>query len=305
MDGWMSTVYNVQLKPTLAPNSTRLARFWTDLATSVRVRPAAEDGGSGGRDKGRRLYNVTLHAGVRCFFKNHANQLWCWTFWGWGWPDRWVLERQNRWGDKKNRWSHLYHKIQPVCSDSHVIDLKKEKCTLQLWSSWWCCWAISASQTFADSRRWTSTSCQSPQIHVDKISLFLSERHNSGTRCACVFLRWKNLCSHEDLLHQFRQDVEEMRQVQVHILILLQFRRVQLKGKQMYEVSKKCKMGWLKIQNNVPQVNLKQWTLLHPPPSLYLAGLFALHDLEDGVFESVVDKWCRRGLHVLLHQRAG
>lgn len=42
-----------------------------------------------------------------------------------------------------------------------------------------------------------------------------------------------------------------------------------------------------------------------PPPSLYLARLFALHDLEDGVFESVVDKRRRRGFHVLLHQRAG
>lgn len=31
---------------TLAPNSTRLAKFWTDLATSVRVLPAVEDGGS-------------------------------------------------------------------------------------------------------------------------------------------------------------------------------------------------------------------------------------------------------------------
>lgn len=48
----------------------------------------------------------------------------------------------------------------------------------------------------------------------------------------CVFLRWKDLCSHEDLLHQFRQDVEKMRQVQVHVLVLLQFRRVQLEGKQ-------------------------------------------------------------------------
>lgn len=48
----------------------------------------------------------------------------------------------------------------------------------------------------------------------------------------CAFLRWKDLCSHEDLLHQFRQDVEEVRQVQVHVLVLLQFRRVQLEGKQ-------------------------------------------------------------------------
>lgn len=39
--------------------------------------------------------------------------------------------------------------------------------------------------------------------------------------------------------------------------------------------------------------------------SIYLAGLLALHDLEDGVFECVVDKGGRRGLHVLLHQGAG
>lgn len=37
----------------------------------------------------------------------------------------------------------------------------------------------------------------------------------------------------------------------------------------------------------------------------YLAGLLALHDLEDGVFEGVVDKGRSRGLHVLLHQSAG
>lgn len=39
--------------------------------------------------------------------------------------------------------------------------------------------------------------------------------------CTRVFLRWKDLCSPEDLLHQFRQDVEEMKQVQVHVLVLL------------------------------------------------------------------------------------
>lgn len=43
----------------------------------------------------------------------------------------------------------------------------------------------------------------------------------------------------------------------------------------------------------------------NPFVGLYLAGLFALHDLEDGVFESVVDKGCGCGLHVLLHQCAG
>ena len=37
----------------------------------------------------------------------------------------------------------------------------------------------------------------------------------------------------------------------------------------------------------------------------YLAGLLALHDLEDGFFEGVVDKGRGCGLHVLLHQRAG
>ncbi len=40
---------------------------------------------------------------------------------------------------------------------------------------------------------------------------------------ACLRLRWQNLCSHEDLLHQLGQDVEEMSQVQVHIFILFQF----------------------------------------------------------------------------------
>lgn len=49
------------------------------------------------------------------------------------------------------------------------------------------------------------------------------------TLSVCLLLRWEDLSSHEDLLHQLRQDVEEMSQVQVHILILFQFRRVQLK----------------------------------------------------------------------------
>lgn len=46
-----STCWHVHCKNihTLAPNSTRLARFWTDLATSVRVLPAVEDGGSAKR----------------------------------------------------------------------------------------------------------------------------------------------------------------------------------------------------------------------------------------------------------------
>lgn len=36
---------------TLAPNSTRLARFWTDLATRVSVLPAVAEGGSAGTGK--------------------------------------------------------------------------------------------------------------------------------------------------------------------------------------------------------------------------------------------------------------
>lgn len=42
----------------------------------------------------------------------------------------------------------------------------------------------------------------------------------------CLFLRWEDLSGHEDLLHQLRQDVEEMSQIQVHIFVLFQFRRV-------------------------------------------------------------------------------
>lgn len=65
---------------------------------------------------------------------------------------------------------------------------------------------------------------------------------------------------------------------------------------QMSEVSRN--LGGLKEE---PEERAKT----PPPPSLYLAGLLALHDPEDGVFESVVDKRRRRGFHVLLHQRAG
>lgn len=36
-------------------------------------------------------------------------------------------------------------------------------------------------------------------------------------------LRWKDLSSHEDLLHQLRQYVEEMPQIHIHIFILFQF----------------------------------------------------------------------------------
>lgn len=43
----MQTILHLNITAhTLAPNSTRLARFWTDLATSVRVLPAVDDGGS-------------------------------------------------------------------------------------------------------------------------------------------------------------------------------------------------------------------------------------------------------------------
>jgi len=41
-------------------------------------------------------------------------------------------------------------------------------------------------------------------------------------------LRWQDLGSHEDLLHQLGQDVEEVRQVQVDVVVLVQLGRVQL-----------------------------------------------------------------------------
>lgn len=50
---------------------------------------------------------------------------------------------------------------------------------------------------------------------------YLNNRTRQTLICTRVFLRWKDLCSPEDLLHQFRQDVEEMKQVQVHVLVLL------------------------------------------------------------------------------------
>lgn len=37
----------------------------------------------------------------------------------------------------------------------------------------------------------------------------------------------------------------------------------------------------------------------------YLTGLSRLHDLQDGVFQSVVNEWSGCGLHVLLHQGTG
>lgn len=46
----------------------------------------------------------------------------------------------------------------------------------------------------------------------------------------------------------------------------------------------------------------RQWACWAEP---HLAGLLALHDPEDGVLEGVVHKGRGRGLHVLLHQRAG
>lgn len=43
----LTIIHNVDFQIlTLAPNSTRLARFWTDLATSVSVLTAVVDGGS-------------------------------------------------------------------------------------------------------------------------------------------------------------------------------------------------------------------------------------------------------------------
>lgn len=64
--------------------------------------------------------------------------------------------------------------------------------------------------------------------------------------CArCLFLRREDLGSHEDLLHQLRQDVEEMSQVQVHIFVLFQFRRVQLEtqeGKTLVQHACVCRV---------------------------------------------------------------
>lgn len=66
----MTELPYVLFKRTLAPNSTRLARFWTDLATSVRVRPAAEDGGSGGGDRSHTVYkrHTWQTRSVLCFY---------------------------------------------------------------------------------------------------------------------------------------------------------------------------------------------------------------------------------------------
>lgn len=155
----MSTACRVHIIHTLAPNSTKLARFWTDLATSVRVLPAAEDGGSARRDSSTKhtLLHVTWQTGgFWCAFSNNAYQQWCWTFWGWGWLDRSVLERQSHW---KNRWGMLdwIRTSQEICrqifknSGKHLLLLF----TLQLLSAWWCWWAISAAPTFVDSHRWT------------------------------------------------------------------------------------------------------------------------------------------------------
>lgn len=52
--------------------------------------------------------------------------------------------------------------------------------------------------------------------------------------CVCeqrvLCLRWQDLSGHEDLLHQLRQDGEEVCQVQTHVLVLLQLGGVQLES---------------------------------------------------------------------------
>ena len=96
-----------------------------------------------------------------------------------------------------------------------------------------------------------------------------------------------------------------MSKIQVHILILFQFRGVQLgAGKDKESQIQQCKQEekdrmWKQICICIGVCKRR------PVVGLYLAGLFALHDLEDCVFESVVDKGCGCGLHVLLHQCAG
>lgn len=56
-----------------------------------------------------------------------------------------------------------------------------------------------------------------------------------------MLLRRQDLGGHEDLLHQLGQDVEEMSQVQVHVFVLLQFRRVQLeKHEAELDAGSKC-----------------------------------------------------------------
>lgn len=157
-------------------------------------------------------------------------------------------------------------------------------------------------------------------FNLNSLTIWNDRKRQICDSYSCVFLRWKDLCSHEDLLHQFRQDVEEMRQVQVHVLVLLQFRRVQLGGGGggiQEKLFKSDVWSLQDLQNGMicAELVILLWrhrTMYHRntwvnlrPPSLYLAGLFALHNLEDGIFEGVVDKWCRRGLHVLLHQCAG
>lgn len=54
-------------------------------------------------------------------------------------------------GEKRRR--RLHREPDMESWDRLVLGLSELKCTLQLWSSWWCCWATSAAQTSADSRR--------------------------------------------------------------------------------------------------------------------------------------------------------
>ncbi len=54
---------------TLAPNSTRLAKFCTDFATRVSVRPAVEDGGSAKTRRILIIFNIRLNKSrYQCWF---------------------------------------------------------------------------------------------------------------------------------------------------------------------------------------------------------------------------------------------
>ena len=55
-----------------------------------------------------------------------------------------------------------------------------------------------------------------------------TRQNNSDSTGSSKCLRWQDLSGHEDLLHQFRQDVEEVRQVQVDVVVLVQLGRVEL-----------------------------------------------------------------------------
>lgn len=57
------------------------------------------------------------------------------------------------WG-KKKKANEVHYTINSNLKNSMLaVTIAVDKCTLQLWSSWWCCWAISAAQTSAGSRR--------------------------------------------------------------------------------------------------------------------------------------------------------